>query len=210
MVTKLALMNKALEHLGPVRLTSLTENRPDRRELDAVYDASLQAVLEQGLWFFALRTVELTPDDDVEPLFGLQYAYRKPSDFVRLRLFCPDENQTADDLTRKTEGNYWYSAHSKAYVTYVSNGANYGLNLGAWPELVADVGGCEMAYRSSLPVTKDRGTKNDLLLIKRRFLIDAKRFNAVDERVMGKPLSSWAANRLAFARNSRDQRREST
>jgi hypothetical protein len=208
MTGRLAIYNKALEHLGPVRLASLTENRPDRYELDAVYDATLASILEHGLWHFALRTVELDPDTAVEAGFGLPFVYTMPSDFVRLHLISPDENQDQDDRSFKHEGGYWRSEYSKLYATFVSNSVSYGLNLGAWPETVADAAGAELAYRSGLPITKDRGTKNDLLIVKKRMLIDAKRLNAVDERVRGKPLSSWASNRMAGARNQ--QRREST
>lgn len=209
MVTKLELYNAALGYLGPVRLANLNENRPDRRELDAVYDGALQTILEQGLWFFALRTVRLTPDADVEPMFGRSYVFSVPTDFVRLRLISTDERQEVEDTTFRREGNYWHSDHSILYVTYVSNHTSYGLDLGKWPEAVADAAAAEMAEKSTLPISKDKGTKNDLAFIKKRALVDAKRLNAVDERVKGKPLSSWASNRLAGNRGW-DQRRERT
>lgn len=209
MTSRLELYNKALGHLGPVRLNTVTENRPDRYELDAVYDATRNFILESGLWFFALRTVQLEPDTDVEPGFGLPYVYTLPSDFVRLRLLSPDEHQTQEDRSFRREGAYLRSEYSRLYATFVSNDPAFGMNLGAWPEAVADAAGAELAYRSGLPITKDRGTKNDLLLIKKRVLVEAKRLNAVDERVKEKPLSSWARNRLVGSR-SNDQRREST
>lgn len=207
MVTKLELYNKALGHLGPTRLANVSENRPAVAELNAVYNGTLQAMLERGLWFFALRTVRLEPDTNVEPNFGRPYAYSIPTDFVRLRLICVDERQEVEDRSYRREGSYWFSDASILYITYVSNHTDWGLNLGAFTELYAEAIGAELAWRSGLPITKDRGTKNDLLIIKKRLLNEAKRLEAVDERVKAKPPSSWVQSRLG---GSRGQRREST
>jgi hypothetical protein len=40
-------------------------------------------MLAKGMWNFAIRSVELHEDEDVEPLFGYQYAFSKPDDWVR-------------------------------------------------------------------------------------------------------------------------------
>lgn len=207
MVSILQLYNGALGHLGPVRLTSLTENRPDRRELDATYDQTKQAMLESGLWFFALRTIQWDADTDVEPLFGMPNAFSLPSDFVRIRHICTDEDQTTEDQTYRREGSYVYSGYSTLYLTYVSNDADFGGDLGKFTQLYSDAFSADLAWRSGLPVTKDFGTKANLEVTKTRLLINAKRKDAVDERVKFKPMSSWVRSR--FTRN-RDQRREAT
>lgn len=207
MVTKLNLYNMALGHLGPVRLASTAENRPDRKELDAVYDGVLQGMLEHGLWYFALRSQQWDPDTDVDARFGLPYTYSLPTDYVRLRMISTDEGQSNEDRTFKREGSYIFSAYPLLYVTYVSNHTDYGLNLGAFTQLYAEAVAAELAYQSGLPITKDRGTKNDLFVIKQRMLKEAKRIEAVDERVKEKPLSSWALARMG---PNRSQRRQST
>jgi hypothetical protein len=97
MVSKLTLYNMALGHLGPERLAALTEERPDRYELDAVYDGVKQHMLEAGIWKFALRTIQWDADTDMEPLFGLPYAFSMPDDFVRFHLLSPDERQDHED-----------------------------------------------------------------------------------------------------------------
>lgn len=210
MVTKLQLYNECLGHLGPVRLgaSGLTENRSDRREIDAVYDGVLQGMLERGLWFFALRSVMIEPDTDVDARFGLPYTYSMPTDYVRLRSICTDEAQTQEDRTYKREGRVIFSVYPVLYLTYVSNDTNYGLNLGAFSQLYAEAVAAELAYKSGLPIAKDRGTKNDLFVIKKRILVEAKRLEAVDERVKEKPPGTWSLSRSG--RNDRAQRRAST
>jgi hypothetical protein len=44
MATKIGLYNGALSRLGPVRLTSLLENRPERIAFDQHYDEVLQEI----------------------------------------------------------------------------------------------------------------------------------------------------------------------
>lgn len=195
MADKLSLYNAALGHLGPVRLKVLTENRPDRHELDVVYLPTLKSMLERGCWFFALRTIQLDPDPDFEPLFGAAYSYTIPSDYVRLRLISTDPMQHNEDRTYRREGNSIRSVHPQLFMTYVSDAPEYGMNLGAFPQLYADAVAAELAYRSGLPITKDRGTKNDLFVLKKNALSEAKRVDAVDERVKEKPASSWLQSR---------------
>ena len=208
MVTRLDLYNQAFGFLGPVRLTSLDENRPDRRELDAVYSKTKQAMLEQGIWFFALRTIEWQADLDVEPLFGLPYAYSFPTDYVRLRHISNDQRQEIEDHTFKREGQYFYSEYQTLYLTYVSNDDAFGGDLGKYTQLYADAFACDMAERSSLPIMQDRGTKADLQGTAVRLLAKAKKVEAVDERVKFKPISSFVASRNTVRRRSNDQRRE--
>lgn len=206
--TKLEIYNNALGHLGSTRLAAsggLIENRPDRREIDAKYTQTLQGCLEEGIWFFALRSIELQADTDVDMRFGLPYAFSLPSDYVRLRAIGVDERQDFEDPSYKREGNYIYSDQPVLYLTYVSNGENYGLNLGAFPQLYTDFVSIELALRSGLSITKDKTDRNDLIQLRKIALANAKRKDAVDERVKYKPLSSWV--RARFNGLSRDQRR---
>lgn len=209
MATQLSLYNGALGHLGPVRLDNLSENRPDRRELDAKYDETKAFMLERGLWRFALRTQEWEAETDVEPQFGLQYAFLRPEDYGgHLRFIATDERQEYEDKSFREEGSYWFSDHNILYVTYVSNGPLWGGNLGAWPQLYADAFSAELAYRADLPITKDKVSKATVEQTAAIFLARAKRNHAIDERVKFKPASTWVTSRLNGGYG--DQRRERT
>lgn len=207
MTTKLALFNAALSRIGPVRLTGLTENRPERIVFDQHYDEVITEILESGLWFFALRTQEWTYDIDAVDSINGQYVYNLPSDYVRLRKISPDQSQTYEDLSYKREGEVILSDYSTLFVTYVSDNASYGLNLGIWPQLFANTVADHLALRSSLPITKDRGTKGDLEHDAARSLLKAKRIDAVDERIKTKQPGTWTQSRR---QSNRGQRREAT
>lgn len=207
MATKLQLYNQALSRLGPVRLTGLTENRPERIAFDQHYDEVMQEMLESGLWEFSLRTQEWTPDIDAVDSINGQYVYNKPSDYVRLRKISPDQSQTYEDLSYKREGEVILSDYSTLFVTYVSNHASYGANVGIYPQLFANAFADCLALRANLPITKDRGTSADLERKFARSLMQAKRADAVDERIKTKQPGTWTQSRR---QSNRGQRREAT
>ena len=86
MTTKLELYNKAGGHLRQERLLDLTDDVVLKRELDAVYDATLQICLEEGLWKWSLRSIEISADPsiDTSDFGGFAYGFTLPTDFVRI------------------------------------------------------------------------------------------------------------------------------
>jgi hypothetical protein len=187
MTSKLKLYNKALRHIGATRLADLTENRADRRELDAVYDDALEEFLNKGIWYYAIRTVLAEPDTGITVGFGPAYAYPEPEDYVRLHAFCTDEDLTTEDLERRHEAKIFYCNNSQIYLSYVSNGDDYGGNLGSMPELAAEALGCDLALKTSMTIKGDRGDRNDLAVYAERALNKAKVREAVDERPKFRP-----------------------
>ena len=48
------------------------------------YDIERQAALRAHPWKFATKRITLTPNPSTPPLFGYQYAYDLPSDYIRM------------------------------------------------------------------------------------------------------------------------------
>lgn len=210
MTTKLKLYNKALGFVGTQRLASLTEDVTARYELDAVYDDALQHCLEMGNWKFAIRSARLTYDSDLDPGFGLAYGYTMPSDFVRLANISDDEYFRSEIDDYVEENGYWFTDRAQMYVRWVSNGPSYGLDLGKYPENYARVVACHMAIEAALPISKDRGSRADLINEFQAIILPrAKRLDAIDERVKRKPAGRWSRARFlngaarVFIRNGR-------
>lgn len=105
-----------------------------RRLLDESYDRAVLYMLEQGLWNFAMRTVAMEEETDIEPAFGYSYVFERPADYVRLNAISDNGTMwpTLDDYTE--EGEYWNANVAPLYMQYVSNGTSYGLNSSGWPE----------------------------------------------------------------------------
>jgi len=196
MTTKLQVYNGALRRLGERELASLSENREPRRVLDAVWaDGFVDAVLEQGFWNHAMRTVSLDYEPSIDPPFGLQYAFEKPSDCIRIAAMSTDEMFDTPLIEYNDEGNYIYANSQTIYIRYVSNGASYGGDLSTWPETFG-------AYAVSLlaaticPRITQSDAKTDLLGKEtRKLLIDARSKDAMKESPQFMPKGKWARSR---------------
>lgn len=203
MADRLSIYRGALTLLGGANITSLSEDRPEKRALDAVWENGVNYLLEQGMWNFAIRTVELSYDEDVEPLFGFQHAFSKPDDWVR----TVSISETADfceGLRRyEDETSYWHTDPETIYVRYVSNDDAYGWNVGAWRQTFAKAVSAYLAFESGLPISSDKGNRNDMFNLYKERLREAKIKDAIDERVREKPPGRWTRSRFYYgARDS--------
>lgn len=204
MVTKISLYNGALGFIGTERLhdtTGLTENVKARLELDREYDGALAYMLGLAGWKFAIRTSELTADTSIDPEFGLEHAFAIPSDFVRLAAIS-----TTGDFVPGSEPEYqeengrWYSSTDTIYVRYVSSGVTYGLNLALYPQYYVEALEAWLAYKSTIPISRDRGDRNDILAQHQRNLKIAKGLHALDDPVKFKPPGTWTRSRMGPGR----------
>jgi len=196
MADRLTIYRDALRLLGnAASLGSLTEVNPSRSALDDAWRSAGDYLLEKGLWNFAIRTIEIQPDEDLEPRFGYDYAYSKPDDWVR----TVSISQTADfaqglaDYADETD--YWHTSITPVYLRYVSDDDAYGWNVGRWRQSFAKALAAYLAYQCGLPISADRGNRNDLYNLFRTLLKEAKTLDAVDEKVQQRP-----AGRLVRAR----------
>lgn len=195
MVTKLQVYNAALRQCGIGRLNRLEEDRDDRRELDAVYDHCIDLMLEKASWNFALRTVLMEADTDIEPDFGYSYAYTLPDDYKGLAGIGPDERMRSELRDYQIQNEVLYADWDSLYFRYVSNGPEYGLNLGIWPAHFTQATAVLIARESGLPMTKDRGDNGDLYTKFEKALREAKTYDAIDDPVKVRPPGRLAASR---------------
>ena len=130
MPSKLTIYNGALTVLGERKLADLTENREPRYKLDDVWDNDLiRRVLQMGQWNFAKRTVELESSPSVTPSFGYQFAFDKPSDFVRTIGVAHDEYFNIPITRYSDEASWLFCDQEKIYVAYVSDDTQWGADL---------------------------------------------------------------------------------
>lgn len=196
MADRLSIYRDALRLLGnAASLSSLTEVSPTRDALDDAWRASGDYLLEKGLWNFAIRTVEMQPDTDVDPLFGYDYVYAKPDDWVRTASISSTALFSEGIADYADESEYWHTSASPLYLRYVSNDDNYGWNVGRWRQSFSKALAAYLAFQCGLPISSDRGNRNDLYTLYEKLLKEAKTLDAVDEKVQQRP-----AGRLVRAR----------
>lgn len=202
MADRLEIYRGALRLLGDAHgLSSLTEEGPARTALDQAWQPAVDYLLAKGLWNFAIRSVELTPDEDVAPLFGYQYAFSKPVDWVRTVSISNEATFREGYEDYEDETGYWYADPNPLYVRYVSSDEDYGWNIAAWRQPFAKALEAYLAYDCGLPISSDRGNRNDMFTLFGKLLKEAKALDAVDERVRRQP-----SGRLVRSRSMRRDR----
>jgi len=195
MTSKIDLYNLALgTYIGTRRLSTLTDDVPQRYAMDAVYDAGLKYMLKRGLWKFALRSVQLVRDIPLST-FHRQYSYDKPVDFVRISRLSLDVRFTQELMDYREDQTKIYSDNDPIFLEFVSDDEDYGMNLDAYPEAYEQAVASWLAYQSTLEISKDRGDRADLLTLHKQTLDTARRQDAVDEPVKGKPAGRFTRSR---------------
>lgn len=202
MTTQLVLYNGAALHLGERRLVALTDENELRRSLDDVWQDGehIDYLLEQGLWNFAIRTVELTYSPSITPDFGYRYAFDRPSDWIRTAGVSGDENFAGGALDYSDEQQYLWAHTATIYLRYVSNDEEYGNDLSQWPATFVEWVKCYLAARICKRVTGSVAEAERLEKMQARLLVQARSRDAMNDAVSYPPSGSWAQSRSANRR----------
>jgi len=120
MATKLGLYNDALLLLGQRRLASLTEDRPNRYDLDEIFEESVNHCLELVRPRYATKTkrlVGVTPTEDT----GYSKQIALPSGIVTIAGVYKD-GRFEQPVTRYAhEGNLLFLDYDEVYVRYIAD-----------------------------------------------------------------------------------------
>lgn len=198
MPTKLEVYNLALLNIRESKLSSLTENREARRNLDSFYDTDLQWMMEAGFWKFALRSVSITADPDTSTAFGQTKVFNKPADWVKTYIVSSSEMMEPMLDGWIEEGNAFISDVDPLYVRYVSNSDDgYGYDLSRWTARFTKA----MSWKLSASIApKTTGASDNALEnIERKAdkaLKDALTFEAMREPNRGLPEGRWNNSRF--------------
>lgn len=194
--SKLTLYNGALRLCGERKLLTLSEDRAPRRYLDDAWDdGAVIACLEEGFWNFATRSVRIDASTSVEPDFGYQYAFDKPSDYVRTAAVCTDEFFKCPLLEYSDEVTYWFADNDTIYVQYISSDTSYGFNYAAWPQTFVKFVEAYLAdqIKGNIGCNGEREQKIEKTLKTAR--INARSKDAMNQPQRTSPRGSWVAAR---------------
>lgn len=95
-ITKIGIVNDALQLLGSQSIASLTENSRGAKSMSRAYDSTLLSELRTHTWNFAIKRASLAADANT-PLFGKSRAFPLPGDFLFL---APNETTYCDPKRR--------------------------------------------------------------------------------------------------------------
>lgn len=193
-VPQLNFYNGALRICKQTQLQTLTDAVEARYLLDGEWNDGVgfvEAMLEQGLWNFALRTSMFTYDPTLTPSFGYKYAYAKPSDCVRTAMMAQDEYFNLPLTQYRDETGYWFAWLQQIYVSYVSNGADYGNNYALWPQTFIKAGEGYLASKIIGKLTGDEKEIDRVEKLAKMLLTDARSKAALNEATGFLPPGTW-------------------
>jgi hypothetical protein len=195
MGSKLEIFRGAARLLGDGTVASLSEQNNKRLAFEEAWTSTVNSMLEKAFWNFALRDVALDADTDREPLFGWDAIFTKPDDWVRTAAISdqPDYRYGFEDFQDRP--GVWYANVPTLYVSYVSDAPEYGWNIGAWRQSFCEALEAYLAFKCGLPISNDKSNRNDLWVLFKSLLSEAKSKDALDEAVQRPP-----AGRLVRAR----------
>lgn len=211
MASRLSLYNDALLLFGQRALTSLTEATQARYLLDQVWDnGGVDACLSEGQWTFAMRAVQVDYDSDIDPSFGYNRAFTKPTDWILTSAVCADEFFRVPLTRYVDETGYWYSDIDTIYVRYVSNDSLYGANIGSWPKSFTEFAAAHFVSEVIFGMTGDvdkvkmfKNPENPKHSIRGRALLNAKSICAMSGPTKFLAQGSWTTART-FGGSRRD------
>ncbi len=205
--SKLLLFNASLTLCGERKLASLTENREPRRLLDDVWDGgAVKTCLEAGLWNHATRALKIEFDPSFTQEFGFARGFVKPSDWVRTAVtsanayFRPPfkSHQFAD------EAGHWWADIDTLFVKMVSDGVDYGGDLGSWPESFSRYVEAYLASRIAFKITRSTtliaGLEDKMV----QLVKGATAKDAMNEGAAFAPEGSWNSARRGRGISRRD------
>jgi hypothetical protein len=194
--TRLKIYNGALLICGARSIASLTVNEEARHLLDVVWnDGGTRFCLEQGQWHFAMRAVRIDYDPDVDPEFGYQRAFAKPTDWVATSALCSDERFMSPLLQFIDEAGYWYADHEEIYLKYVSDDAAFGGDLALWPYSFTEFVKAHFAAKIIRKLPGGTEKVADVLMQEKRSLLTAKNKDAMAGPATFSPPGSWSLSR---------------
>lgn len=181
MVTKLQIYNRALYMLGERRIVSLTSNREARRLLDSMYDEVKAYCLEQGMWFWAMRTVLASATALPSINYGFKNAFQRPTDVIHT-YFASIHISMKDPLTHfLDDGNTYFSDSATTYIRYTSDDNAWGNDLSRWSWTFAKYMAAELAASIAFQLTKNMELTEKIMGLAKMLLIEA--------RVLDSPIS---------------------
>lgn len=202
---RLSVYNQVLTLLGERNIASLTENREPRRVLDTAWPGAIKYCLEQGQWKFALRTSKLTYSPDIDPAFGYQRAFERPTDCVRLSKVCCDEYLNIPLLQYGEEAGWWFSDLDDIYVSYVSDSNDFGSDYANWPETFGKYFALYLADEVGLRITQSERMLAKIAKDLKAAKKDALSKDAMQSPTQFLPQGSWVSSRYGERRSNWDR-----
>ena len=196
MADKLGIWNRALYHLGGRgRLETLTDDVEARYVFDTIWPFVLEDGLSRGDWHFATKTVTASQNTAVDPVPGYFYTFDKPTDWARTLSYAHNDffdDEYAETLSLRDEGQYWYSIFETLFVRYISTDFADDAQIPQFPHSYVEYLALLLARDSAERITQSNTLHEKLIALTDRQLRKAKSNNARNEKEAIVRYGGWA------------------
>lgn len=195
MASEVEICNQALTKVGATRITSLLDDTPQAKTLNAIYSVKRDAELAAKPWTFAIKRASL-PASATPPAFGWSYSYPLPSDFLALVQVGDDWSMYESDGGALFEIESDQATGRMALLTdqaaplnvrYVYRVTNAGLFHPLFVEALA----CRLAAEVCEPLTQSLAKRQQAWDEYKAAIREARRQNAIEQPPRRPPDASW-------------------
>jgi len=184
-VSVVAICNLALQKVGDARITSLSDDSPRARSLNASYEIIRDRELRANKWNFAKKRATLAPSA-VEPDFDFDYAFPLPTDCLRL---LPPNTPSLDWQTESHEDRTSILTNDGdtleiQYIARVTDPNQFDV-------LFVEMLACKLALHLCEDRTQSSTKKADLVQEYKELRREARLVNAFENSSEEAPEDSW-------------------
>lgn len=200
MASDVQIANSALTKLGAARITALTDNTKEAREINAIYELRRNKLLRSFNWSFAMTRAQLSALADA-PSWGYSYQYQLPADCVRVVQVndlwvipsAADFIGGPDSEPYQIEGRTIVTDFSAPLkIRYVQKVTNPGTFDDCFVETLA----YDLAHEACEAITQSSTKKADMRQGRKDEIMEAIRANAIELPPQTMADDSWIASRF--------------
>jgi hypothetical protein len=186
-ISNVAIANRALQKLGAKRISSLTQDAPNARSMNAAFERVRDAELRRYDWTFAIKRASIAADGD-SPDWGDYKRYSLPNDF--LRLIRDDESGANVDW--RIEGLYILTGDAAPlkikYIARIEDPNFY-------DPLFAEAFAGRLAMECAKEITDSTSDKESVKDDYKTDIAEARRVGAIEKAAQEFPEDPWLAAR---------------
>lgn len=200
MASNVQIANSALTKLGAARIMSLSDNKKEAREINAIFELRRDHLLRSYNWSFAMERTTL-PALDETPAWGYSYLYQLPTDC--LRVVQVDDMWVVPGLADYTSGpdSEPYKITGRRVETNI--GAPLKLRYvkritdsGSFDAAFVEVFAADLADQACEALTQSNTKREQTQHALKQALLEAVRANAIELPPEAIPDDSWILSRL--------------
>ena len=180
--SQVSICNGARARIGAPPILSLSEDTKRARACNIAWQPSLDGLLAEHAWPFALTRASLARLAD-PPAFGFSYAFQLPPDFISI----PDEQEASYQI----EGTQYLTDAESVRLRYVRRVDDPNLFPPSFVELLA----IKLASELALTVTRKASDYEGMITLYRARLEEVKAIVSKNQGVTQERAAYWTEGR---------------